>query len=535
MDNLSYLKWFLEEGIYMRVKVLRQQNIIFINLTIAAVLIILVGKFLIIEPKVRILRGKIRDREIKRVKTIFSREFKSFKNDLSNYSTSYDLSNAILNKDIDFIKNYLGPIYMAKTNTDYIGFFNLEKDELWSVKNSRLYFETGELIKDKIGDGPLIKWNKKDKNYDSVEFIKFKGQNYLYGVHFIMDNINNNNPRGYLIFLRKIDEKYIGHLQENSGYSFTLAKEDEIPISLDKNIFGIKIPSNPTKEIFIPFYNSDNMVIFRIKFILDMPETSESIFHLTEFTLMLLIVLIVFFANIRVRNILKPIIKLHDHLDGINKNIEFKHIIHENNVNEIDSVIHSFNNMLHLLEKRDTELKTKNSILRDMVYIDSLTGVGSRRLLQDKIPKKFEEAFEKKEPVSIAMIDVDNFKAYNDNYGHIKGDTILIKIGCLLRSNFQEADFIIRYGGEEFMIFIKGKSPEEIENIMYNFLEKMRDEKIEHSHGIGGIITLSIGAFSVIPDKADSLEECIKIADNLLYEAKKTGRNKVIFQNDILK
>jgi|GEM_PF-4295228 len=262
---------------------------------------------------------------------------------------------------------------------------------------------------------------------------------------------------------------------------------------------------------------------------------NNTLMHFTEIILVVLIILIILFTNLRIKSITRPIINLHKHIENISDLSTLKPLVHKNKKNEVDTVIHSFNKMIHILEKRDIELKNQNCVLDDMVYIDTLTGVGSRRLLQDKMPEDFRDATENNELISIAMIDVDHFKLYNDTYGHIQGDTVLMKIGEMLKSTFYSSDFIMRYGGEEFLVFSKGKAAQEINRLINLFISNLRNEKIEHSKGIGGVVTASVGVYSAVPTKDDDLEEFIKIADSKLYKAKETGRNKIIFYLNISK
>jgi diguanylate cyclase (GGDEF)-like protein len=532
----------------MKNGILKEQNRIFKTLAILAIVISIIIKFFVTEPKEEKFRREIENREISRVESIFFKDQNVLKNNLSNHSMWFDLHRAVIKKDISFLKNCFDPIYLATFNLDYIGFFDLSKDELWSVKNAKLYYETGEFVKNKAEDIINLQWDDKLRNYNKVDMIKYNGKSYVYGVHFILDNIKNDKPAGYLIFLREINKKYVQRLSEGTGFKFSLMPEkdmekifQETPDNKDFSkerpfireprrnlLFHPKPPGE--RNMFIPFYGLDNTPVFIIKLGLDgMVSKNNALPHLIELILISLIILIIFFTNMRIKTITRPVIKLHKHMENINDFSSLEPVKHEKNSNEIDAVIHSFNKMILMLEKRDLELKSQNCVLEDMVYIDTLTGVGSRRLLQKKIPEDFKDAALKNDLVSIAMIDVDHFKLYNDTYGHIQGDTVLMKIGELLKGTFYDSDFIIRYGGEEFMVFLRGKAAEETSHLINNFVTSLRNEKIEHSKGIDGIVTASVGICSGVPYADDDLEECIKLADLKLYKAKDTGRNKIVF------
>ncbi|WP_321329793.1 diguanylate cyclase [uncultured Ilyobacter sp.] len=524
-----YGKENMEKGI------LKEQNNIFKTLGILAVVIILLTRFFIVEPRLRDFRHELDSLEVTRVESIFSKDINTLKRNLSTHSIWFDLHKAVSDKDIKFLKNYFDPTYLTIFKLDYIGFFDLSKKEIWSVKNSRHYFETGEFI-DNMSDSLIkLKWNDNFKDYKSIDLISYNGKSYIYGVHHILDNIHNKAPAGYLFFLREIDSKYIDELSEGTGFDFTFVplKDIEKPKNERRppppKKFGFRPDPGIDRTIFIPFYGYDNNLIFAVDLKLNDPiPHNKTLMHLTEAILVAVIVSMVLLTNLRIRTIIRPIINLHKHIENISDLSGLKPLVHKNKKNEIDSVIHSFNKMIKILEKRDLELKNQNCVLADMVYIDTLTGVGSRRLLQNKIPEDFRDAAEKGELISIAMIDVDHFKLYNDTYGHIQGDTVLMKIGEMLKSTFYNSDFIMRYGGEEFMIFSRGEAAHEINRFINEFVINLRNEKLEHSKGIGGIVTASVGICSVIPDINDDLEEFIKLADLKLYRAKETGRNKII-------
>ena len=517
--------------------ILKEQNKIFKTLAILAVVIILITRFFFINPAIRDFRDKLESREIARVESIFSKDLNTLKHNLSTHSIWFDLHKAVSDKDIKFLKNYFDPTYLTNFKLDYIGFFDLSKEEIWSVKNSRHYFETGDFINNKAYSLIDLKWNDKLKNYRDIDLINFNGKSYVYGVHHILDNLKNETPAGYLFFLREIDSKYVDQLSEGTGFNFSF-----VPLNAIKTPLKEQKPPPPPKKIgfkphhdfgrtlLIPFYGSDDNISFAVNLKMEDQELqNNTLMHFTEIILVVLIILIILFTNLRIKSITRPIINLHKHIENISDLSTLKPLVHKNKKNEVDTVIHSFNKMIHILEKRDIELKNQNCVLADMVYIDTLTGVGSRRLLQDKMPEDFRDATENNELISIAMIDVDHFKLYNDTYGHIQGDTVLMKIGEMLKSTFYSSDFIMRYGGEEFLVFSKGKAAQEINRLINLFISNLRNEKIEHSKGIGGVVTASVGVYSAVPTKDDDLEEFIKIADSKLYKAKETGRNKIIF------
>ena len=127
------------------------------------------------------------------------------------------------------------------------------------------------------------------------------------------------------------------------------------------------------------------------------------------------------------------------------------------------------------------------------------------------------------------MMDVDHFKFYNDTYGHQEGDTVLFKISEVLKSYCKRAgDFAFRLGGEEFGIIFSEQTIEESE-VFANMVRKaIENLKIEHKQNtISSFVTISIGLLTIYPVEKLTEDEIYKKADDLLYKAKETGRNKV--------
>ncbi len=147
--------------------------------------------------------------------------------------------------------------------------------------------------------------------------------------------------------------------------------------------------------------------------------------------------------------------------------------------------------------------------------IDSLTKAHNRNILESKIDSLF-HIYDKK---TIAMLDIDYFKKINDTYGHQIGDEVLKYFAKHIKENIRKNDFLVRYGGEEFLIFMPNTTKEEAYVVLHKIKNTLKS--------VDGIkFTFSSG----IADEGDTLAEMIKIADERLYTAKKEGRNKIVFK-----
>lgn len=174
------------------------------------------------------------------------------------------------------------------------------------------------------------------------------------------------------------------------------------------------------------------------------------------------------------------------------------------------------------------ESKRLMQILKDSSLKDSLTGLYNRRFLDEYVETLAPQVIRQKSTIAILMIDMDYFKKVNDNYGHDVGDLVLKELSFILNDNIRDADLAVRYGGEEFIIILNNLDSKES---AVTVAEKLRTKVEERIIKIGNEKTLkktiSIG-LSYFPEDTSSIWEAIKYADVALYNAKSTGRNKVV-------
>lgn len=171
-------------------------------------------------------------------------------------------------------------------------------------------------------------------------------------------------------------------------------------------------------------------------------------------------------------------------------------------------------------------LKNKAGELEHLSVTDDLTGLLNKRYLRERLTEETKRSNRYGYPMSLMMIDVDNFKSYNDAFGHPEGDKALQIVAHGLKETLRGADVAARYGGEEFSILLPQTTSEEA----YTIAERIR-QKIEATHFPNRKVTVSIGIASC-SHIVCTLSEIIKAADQALYEAKRRGRNNVqIYEN----
>ena len=163
----------------------------------------------------------------------------------------------------------------------------------------------------------------------------------------------------------------------------------------------------------------------------------------------------------------------------------------------------------------------------DLSTKDGLTGVFNRRYFDIHVRQMVDKSKETKKPVCIMMFDVDHFKQVNDTYGHLAGDAVLKTLASVLKSSFRVTDLIARYGGEEFIVLLNNIDLQNSLQVAEKTRSLIETTEFAIPAQVGSIHkTISIGVAEY--HQGDTVEEFISKADKALYEAKETGRNKVV-------
>ncbi len=197
-------------------------------------------------------------------------------------------------------------------------------------------------------------------------------------------------------------------------------------------------------------------------------------------------------------------------------------------ITKANDALSSLNETLEAkVEKRTNELKKLNHKLKDLADRDGMTGLLNHRALIEELDKRYSGSMRHDYKISVAMIDVDNFKMINDEFGHPAGDKVLIEIAKIISSYIRGDDVIGRYGGEEFLLlssFTDTENELEIYNRIVHEMSKIELEVINHK-----TITISIGAISGYAKHFERASLMIAKADQALYKAKDNGRNQLVF------
>jgi two-component system chemotaxis family response regulator WspR len=182
------------------------------------------------------------------------------------------------------------------------------------------------------------------------------------------------------------------------------------------------------------------------------------------------------------------------------------------------------------LRESQRQLMEANIELQRLTSVDALTGLMNRRFFDSCIHEEWEKAAAAQSPLSLLLIDVDDFKQYNDIHGHLVGDEVLRKVAEALRTkSSRKADCVARFGGEEFGIILPATRTEGAQTLGEIYCRGVEALKFAHNGtGARGFLTVSVGGASTVPSRGESFMDLISAADRVLYQAKKAGKNRVV-------
>jgi len=197
----------------------------------------------------------------------------------------------------------------------------------------------------------------------------------------------------------------------------------------------------------------------------------------------------------------------------------------------VDYITKPFNpTIVRLRIRNQIELKRQRDLLARLSHLDGLTAIPNRRALDEALEREWRRGTRSLKPLSLLMIDIDHFKAYNDNCGHLAGDDCLRSFAQSLKIPLgRAADFVGRYGGEEFLAILPETDEKGAMIVAREIQEGVAELAIPHpASPLGTVVTASIGIATAVASREHEHTWLLQGADSALYQAKQEGRNRIV-------
>ena len=482
--------------------------------------------------------------DIRRLVSITSQEFDYLLANLKDnaeWDTLYESLNASLNngESQKFLKELFTEDSLKLYGLSYIAIYDEKQNEMINYSISKTD------IKDVISSkGSRYFFSSQPNGENRIKiasgYMEIEEKGYIFLSHAILKNDGTGKVAGYLLFLKEINKDYIFNLEIKNNFSLKLYIPSENDKELVKKILDLRKSSEYYSErekggkrtYYVPYMESAHKIAYVIKVVMpDRISRGIILGFITGMVPIIILVLFIFFIKSMIdKKLVDPIISIYRHILSLRESKKYKVLEYPKVGNEIDEVIKAFNNLMVELEDHKNEIENKKISLEKMAYVDHLTGLATRRLLDEEYELLFESAKRSETTLTLIMIDVDYFKKYNDRYGHLEGDRVLKIIGKLLKKVFKrDGDVVSRYGGEEFLVVLYQTSLKDAISLVEEFRENLKICNIKHEDSTFGEVTVSMGIRSGIVSQKQNSHLFLREADKALYKAKERGRSRYSF------
>lgn len=439
------------------------------------------------------------DNNIKTFLTTIDSELKNLKNTTNDYSNWDDTYKFIQDENKEYIyENFReGSQTLANLDIDGIIYVNDKNRVIYSI------YENNEIKENKDKFEKLVLSNFTDKK-DLNMVINFNSKFIYFSKSQILRSDLKGDYRGYIVTVKFLNNEFmdnnpIFHTFEISNKKLS-TYDDDLKLSTFENI---KIKTETTLDDIIntiSFFNYDKDFIISIitSNKRDLVKSGEETIFIFNFIVSVVLFLIFFF-------IYKNQWLIQNQNEMLNKEVEKR---------------------TKQLDKAFRKLKNKNRELYNLAHIDTLTRIRNRRSFFIDSIEALENSIKKNKEFCVLLIDLDHFKSINDTYGHASGDRVLIEFCNIINEIIDEKAIFGRIGGEEFCITFINKSIDEITNIAETIRNNCANTKIILEDN--KVLTFTVSMGLSCRDGLDDIDKILHKSDELLYEAKKTGRNRLI-------
>ncbi|NRB70242.1 MAG: diguanylate cyclase [Vibrio sp.] len=452
--------------------------------------------------------------EIERVQTVLKMEELELRASLEDYAAWTTLARYVQQPSDAFITDSIGPHAFESKRVNGMIIFGHELDVKWSALYRDGQVHSAQFIElndpemvDKLLTQAIQSSNAKVSS--QLEYAVHKSEPYMVATARICLSDGKSCDFGYIVFIRKIRNEFIAEIEDATGVKIVVH-----PLNEHEAVQSTAQAENVSVIYREDFLDGDNIAIEithneKLPAFLTVPEASVlACFALVMFALNLIVV----------SRIIKPLEKAQQTLRQFQKSGDML----PNEATFVSKEMRSFaRDINHLI----TELDEKREILKMQSIVDPLTGIANRRHLYETA-RYFIEVLGYNY-IGVTLVDIDHFKQYNDNYGHIAGDRALRLVAEALRDVESPYEHLVcRYGGEEFCVLLASDIELDLDGYLNQLVRAISNLSLEHAYSpTRPYVTISAGATSKKTNTYEHLTSLFQYADQALYQVKQDGRN----------
>lgn len=368
-----------------------------------------------------------------------------------------------------------------------------------------------------------------------TQFILLADKPAIILSHSIAPSEEKGESAGTAVLWRHIDDQFVSSLTPGIDGDISLLFGDslkDISTHISSDLFSDSIDDiTPYKgRLYISAKNEQGKVVFALSFpIRERPFDDQLVdSSLLAGILISIAILVLFYLYLRSQLVL-PLQRLLKLVTNATQTNDFTARTNMHGGNEINQLGRRMDALFTLIQTQNDELLTRNQKLLRISNTDPLTGLANRRYLDQYLDTLSSHFATTAQSVALMIMDIDYFKAYNDHYGHSRGDEVLKQVARILEQSTHSAtDLVSRYGGEEFVIVLQNTTSEQALKVANNLCSAVRNAHIEHTaNPIGEYLTISVGLAAKPADEPLDADALFNQADTALYDAKHAGRDRV--------
>ncbi|MCV2883991.1 diguanylate cyclase [Aestuariibacter sp. AA17] len=529
----------------MKTQVSVEHKVVFVHMMFVLIVlfVILVVRYLWTLPQLKAVERLANEKDLARVHNVIENRVDELAVMTYDYAVWDDSYAFVSDKVEDYIDTNFIPETYESLRLSGVYIFNMEKELVWGEGFDRESTNTVAFPYFVNIDNPFLDKiitqsdERKANKFDNIVrrgIIYVGNKPFVFAASSILPSTGVGIPRGTMLFVSQIlhqDEVRLSDLAAiDLEFIWPSEHEYERLLSL-LNTEEIISPDAMDGYLVNVLYTRDNRTPYFVRFEATKWPYANSLFDVSILIAILFAfvstALLYWFVHVK---LIRPIKRWQEKMREIVSTGDFSLRFDTEQGKEITEISRSFNHLMAYVAENERLISEKNKLLSEISERDSLTKLYNRRYFDHQLARYIENNHIHS-PFCVSLIDIDYFKLFNDNYGHLEGDRVLKTISKILMDNTKRvSDVLARYGGEEFIVLLKDTSLDEGMTVINTLCKRVFDAAIVHEFSPLKRVTISAGvACSSSLNKAELAEErLINRADNALYEAKRSGKNCVV-------